>query len=74
MKAVSDPATLDVIVAAYRCSNKAFTWESGVRDDTSRVPLLAWFCELAVPAAVTKPEDCRWQITLGTNLLEARSI
>jgi hypothetical protein len=60
-----------VIFAPYRCPDQPLAWETRVRDDTSRVPLLAWFCELAVPAAITKREDRGWQIAGGVNFVEA---
>src|SRR6266478_833138 len=57
VKAVIDSATFvmhDVIFAAYSCPNEALARERRIRDNISRVPLLAWLRELAVPAAVTK--------------------
>src|SRR6266508_492822 len=74
VKAVLDSSALvmdNVILAPYRCPNKALTRESGFRYDSSRVPLLAWFCTRPSPAAVTKREDCGCQSAGGMNIVEA---
>jgi hypothetical protein len=76
VKGVSDSAAFlmdDVILGPHRRPNEAFAREVRIHDDISRLPVLPWFCELAVPA-VTKREDCGWQIGRGMNLLEARGI
>ncbi len=65
VKAVIDSPALimdDVIFAADRCPNETLTWERRIRDGISRVPLLTWFCELAVLATVINGQDCGWQI------------
>jgi hypothetical protein len=64
----------NVILATYRCPNEALAWGRRIRDNISRIPLLAWVCEFAVPAAVTKREDCGWQIAGRVNFVEACSI
>src|SRR2546430_11062081 len=64
VKRVSDSAALvmdDVIIAAYRCPNKALTRESRIRDRVSRVPILARFCNLAIVAG-TKCDNGGWKI------------
>jgi hypothetical protein len=61
VKAVSDSAALimdDVISPPDRCPDEALPRESWIRDDISCVPILAWFGELSVAAAVTKRKDC----------------
>ena len=77
VKRVIDSAALvmhDVMIASYGRPNQALPWERWVGDGISRVPILAWFCELAIPAAVTKGEDYRRQIARGPNLVETRGI
>src|SRR6266446_7416833 len=74
---VRDSAALvmhDVILAVYRCPNETFAWERWIADGIGRVPVLTWFCEFAVPTAVTKREDCGWQIAGRVNFMEACSI
>jgi hypothetical protein len=77
MISMSDSAALvmdNVVLSADRCPNQALACESRVGDDTSRVPLLAWFRQSAVTAAVTKGEDCGRQSAGDMNLVEARGI
>src|SRR6266496_6599075 len=76
VKRVSDSAALvmnDVIVAAYRCPNKALTRKSRIRDRVSRVPILTRFCYCAI-AAGTKCDNAGWQILGGINFMKTRGI
>jgi hypothetical protein len=73
VKRVRDSAALvmrNVVIAAYRRPNQPFGGESSICNGISRVPILAWFCELAA----AKRNDCGWQITGGMNLMKARGI
>ena len=77
MKGVSDPAALvvhNVVFAADRCPNEALAWERWIHDGIGCIPLLAWVRELAVPAAVTKGQDCWWQIGGDVGFVETRGI
>src|SRR4029077_7394821 len=74
---VGDSAALvmdNVIFVADSCPNEAFAWKSWIGDGISPVPLLTGFCELAIPAAVTKPEYCGRQIAGRVYFVEARGI
>jgi hypothetical protein len=62
----------DVVITTYRSPSETLAWESWVRDDARRVPVLDRFRELAVFG--TKRDDCRWQIADGMNLMKARGI
>jgi hypothetical protein len=62
-----------VVLTRDGCPNEALTWESGVSDDIGRLSPLARLYE---PTTVVGAErdDCGWQISGGTNLVEARGI
>src|SRR5205809_742764 len=63
----------DVIIASYGCPNQAFPWERWVRDDISRVPILARVCEFAF-VVDTKGNNSGRQVLGGMNFVEARRI
>jgi len=73
MKSVSDPTALvmdDVILASCCCPNETFAWKIWIRDDITRIPVLAWFCEPAVLR--TKSDNGGWQVVRGMDFVEAR--